>query len=349
MVASSAIADDLKTVLGIFDPAQALPGNLSGKALQGQQMQVDLSNFHFYDNMTRSIKQTGKIILDLIPKIYDTQRVLRIIGIDGKPDMVTINDVQATGEVLNDVTVGLYDVVMDTGPGYNSKRQQAVDTMMPLMAEPTVFQAAGDLLFRNMDFPGADVIADRLAAMNPLAQIDDNSDVPPQIQMKLLQSQKAIADMEQKMIAMQLEINNRGQVAQIKEDGNNRRKLMDVISRAYNTDTINEARVNQTNMKAVTDQNKMELDAMVRLVLAGLPAEALAAEINRRNMEQKQASAFAENEVNQTQNPFIQAGQELMAQPPIQPPVQQPMEMAPEMGAMAQPMGQPMMPPGMPQ
>ena len=344
MVASSAIADDLKTVLGIFDPSQALPGNISGKALQGQQQQIDLSNFHFYDNMTRSIKQTGKIILDLIPKIYDTKRVLRIIGVDGKPDMVTINEVEATGEVLNDVTVGLYDVVMDTGPGYNSKRQQAVDTMMPLMAEPTVFQAAGDLLFRNMDFPGADIIADRLAAMNPLSQIDEKSDVPPQIQMKMLQMQKAMADQEQKMIAMQLEINNRGQVAQIKEDGDNRRKLMDVISRAYNTDTINEAKVNQSAIKAVTDQNKIELDAMVRLVLAGLPAQALAAEIDRRDQEQKNASAFAEMEVNQTQNPFIQAGQELLAPPPqMQPmqPMQQPMQpMPPEMGGMP-PMGLP--------
>ncbi len=337
MVAASAIADDLKTVLGIFDPAQELPGNISGKALQGQQMQVDLSNFHFYDNMTRSIKHTGKIILDLIPKIYDTQRVLRIIGVDGKPDLVTINEVQATGEVMNDVTVGLYDVVMDTGPGYNSKRQQAVEAMMPLMTEPAVFQAAGDLLFRNMDFPGADVIADRLAAMNPLAKIDPQSEVPPQAQMQLLAQQQQIAQMEQQMIAMQLEINNRGQVAQIKEDGQNRRKLMDVISRAYNTDTINEARVNQVNMKAITDQNKMELDAMTRLVLAGLSPEALAAEIERRNAEQKQASAFAEMEVNQTQNPFIQAGQELMQQP------MQPQPMAPEM---APPQGMPQdMPP----
>lgn len=335
MVASTAIADDLKTVLGIFDPAQMLPGNLSGKALQGQQQQVDLSNFHFYDNMTRSIKQTGKIILDLIPKIYDTQRVLRIIGVDGKPDLVSINEVQATGEVMNDVTVGLYDVVMDTGPGYNSKRQQAVDTMMPLMADPQVFQAAGDLLFRNMDFPGADVIADRLAAMNPLAQVNPDSDVPPAVQMQLLQSQKAMADMQQKMIAMQLEINNRGEVAAIKEDGQNRRKLMDVISRAYNTDTINEAKVNQTNMKAVTDQNKVELDAMVRLVLAGLPAEALAAEINRRNAEQKQMAAFAETEVNQTDNPFIRAGQELMAPPPSPP--QPAMPVNPQMAPMQPP------------
>ena len=347
MVAADAIANDLKTVLGIFDPSQELPGNISGKALQGQQQQVDLSNFHFYDNMTRSIKHTGKIILDLIPKIYDTQRVLRIIGVDGKPDMVTINQAEATGEVMNDVTVGLYDVVMDTGPGYNSKREQAVTTMMPLMAQPEVFQAAGDLLFRNMDFPGADIIADRLAAMNPLSQIDDESDVPPQIQMKLMQAQKAVADMEQKMIALQLEINNRGEVAAIKEDGQNRRKLMDVISRAYNTDTINEAKVNQVNMKAVTDQNKMELDTLVRLILGGLPPDMLAAEIERRNQEQKDASAFAEMEVNQTENPFIQAGQELMAQPqPMQPPMQQPMQqpqpMPPEMGAA--PMGQPMPP-----
>jgi hypothetical protein len=342
MVAAAAIADDLKTVLGIFDPAQELPGNISGKALQGQQQQVDLSNFHFYDNMTRSIKHTGKVILDLIPKVYDTQRVLRIIGADGKPDLVTLNERQATGEVMNDVTVGLYDVVMDTGPGYNSKRQQAVETMMPLMADPQVFQAAGDLLFRNMDFPGADIIADRLAAMNPLSQIDEKSEVPPQAQMKMLQQQKQIADMEQQMIAMQLEINNRGQVAQIKEDGNNRRKLMDVISRAYNTDTINEAKVNQSNIKAVTDQNKMELDAMTRLVLAGITPEALAAEMQRRDQEQQQASMFAEMEVNQTQNPFIQAGQELLAQP-MQPQMQPEMPQQPPM----QPPQQPGMQPGM--
>jgi hypothetical protein len=335
MVAANAIADDLKSVLGIFDPSQEIPGNISGKALQGQQQQVDLSNFHFYDNMTRSIKQTGKIILDLIPKIYDTQRVLRIIGVDGKPDMVTINDLQATGEVMNNVTVGLYDVVMDTGPGYNSKRQQAVETMMPLMAAPQVFQAAGDLLFRNMDFPGADIIADRLAAMNPLSQIDEKSDVPPQFQMKLLQAEKAVADMQQQMIAMQLEINNRGQVAALREEGQNRRKLMDVISRAYNTDTINEAKVNQSNIKAVTDQNKMEIDAMTRLILGGMPKELLAAEMERRNQEQQQTAAFAEMEVNQTQNPFIQAGQELLAppappqgmgQPQMQPPMQPPMQ-----------------------
>jgi hypothetical protein len=84
------------------------------------------------------------------------------------------------GEVLNNVTVGEYDVVMETGPGYNSKRQEAVDSMMGMLsADPTLMQTAGDLIFRNMDFPGADIIADRLATLNPLSQVDEKSPVPP--------------------------------------------------------------------------------------------------------------------------------------------------------------------------
>jgi len=146
--------------------------------------------------------------------------------------------------------------------------------------------------------------------------------------------------LEEQLAALTMNLQHQLDVTKIKEEGNNRRKLMDVISRAYNTDTINEAKVNQSNIKAVTDQNKMELDAMVRLVLAGLPAQALAAEIDRRDQEQRSASAFAEMEVNQTQNPFIQAGQELMAPPPMQP-MQPPMQpMPPEMQGMP-PMGLP--------
>ena len=146
------------------------------------------------------------------------------------------------------------------------------------------------------------------------------------------------------MIALQLEINNRGQIQAIKEEGSNRRKLMDVISRAYNTDTINEAKVNQTNIKATADQNKTELDVMLKLILAGLPAEVLAAEIENRNKEQERISLFAEQEVNDTDNPFIQAGKELLQpmpqvpQQPMQPPMQQPMQQpgAPEANMNAQ-------------
>ena len=307
MEAAGAISADLQMVLGILDPNQLPSGNISGKALMGQQAQVDLSNFHFYDNMTRSIKHTGKIILDLIPKIYDTQRVMRIIGSDGQPDMTVINEQSAIGEVLNDVTVGEYDVVMDTGPGFQSRRQQAVESMMPLLAgNAELFNIAGDLVFRNMDFPGADVIADRLAALNPMAQIDQKSDIPPEIQMRLAQSQKAIEELQQQLQAAGLEINNRMQVAQIKEDGATKRKLMDVTARAHNTETMAEVRVNDQNTRSITSQNKTEIDALVKMLIARMPADQLLAEIERLNAEQFAFAQTAAQDISQGASPFVQ-------------------------------------------
>ena len=309
MEAAGAISADLQMVLGILDPNQLPSGNISGKALAGQQNQVDLSNYHFYDNMTRSIRHTGKIILDLIPYIYDTQRVMRIIGSDGQPDMTTINEKNEVGEVLNDVTVGEYDVVMDTGPGFQSKRQQAVESMMPLLTgNAELFNIAGDLVFRNMDFPGADVIADRLAAMNPLANIDQKSDIPPEVQMRLAQSQQTIEQLQQQLQAAGLEINNRAQVAQIKEEGATKRKLMEVTAKAHNTETMAEVRVNDQNTRSITSQNKTEIDALVKMLIARMSPNQLLAEIDRLNAEQQQYAQFAAQDISQGANPLIQGG-----------------------------------------
>jgi len=329
MEAAAAISADLQMVLGIVDPNQLPSGNISGKALAGQQNQVDLSNFHFYDNMTRSIRHTGKILLDLIPHIYDTARVMRIIGSDGQPDMTEINQKNEVGEVLNDVTVGEYDVVMDTGPGFQSKRQQAVEAMMPLLTgNEQLFNVAGDLVFRNMDFPGADVIADRLAAMNPMANIDQKSDIPPEVQMRLAQAQKQVQDMQQQLQAAMLEINNRGQVAQIREEGATKRKLMDVTARAHNTETNAEVKVNDQNTRAITSQNKTEIDAIVQLLLHHMDTGRLEMEIAKRNAEQQQYATAAAEDISQGANPLIQPPQQ-MAQPmqqPMQPPMQQSFE-----------------------
>jgi hypothetical protein len=307
MEAAGAISADLQMVLGILDPNQLPSGNISGKALAGQQNQVDLSNFHFYDNMTRSIRHTGKILLDLIPHIYDTERVMRIIGSDGQPDMTKINEKNEVGEVLNDVTVGEYDVVMDTGPGFQTKRQQAVEAMMPLLTgNEQLFNIAGDLVFRNMDFPGADVIADRLAAMNPMANIDEKSDIPPEVQMRLAQAQKQVQDMQQQLQAAQLEINNRGQVAQIKEEGATKRKLMEVTAKAHNTETMAEVKVNDQNTRAITSQNKTEIDAIVQLLLHHMDTSRLEMEIAKRNAEQQQFATIAAQDISQGASPFTQ-------------------------------------------
>ena len=311
MTAAAAISDDLQAVLGIFDPSQMPTGNISGKAINGQQQQVDLSNYHFYDNLTRSMRQTGKILLDLIPKIYDRERVMRIIGNDGRPDLITLNqqvqDEQGVAQILNDVTVGEYDVVMDTGPGYNSKRIQAVEAMMPLLsAKPELFQIAGDLVFRNMDFPGADVIADRLAAANPLAQIDDKSPIPPQVQMQLAQSKQEIEKLQQQIAAMGADLKYGTSVKQIQETEETKREMMRQTAKAHNTETMAEVRVNDQNTRSITSQNKTEIEAIVQLLLHKMDTRRLEEEIYRRNLEQQASGQYAVADISQGANPLTQ-------------------------------------------
>lgn len=271
MAAAAGVNDDIKSIMGIFDPAQLGQGNISGKALNGQQQQVDLTNFDYYDNLTRSIAHIGKICLDLIPKIYDTERVMRIIGDDGKPELLTINQRDSVGRVLNDITVGQYDVVMETGPGYNSKRQEAVDNMLPLLsAAPELMQVAGDLVFRNMDWPGADIIADRLAAANPMAQIDDKSKIPPQVQMQLAMSQKQIQELTQALQAKELLLKQRMDVEQLRQEAETKRTLIKETNRAHEIELREASDRDEMKMKVdgqahdtvVKTQTQLEIERM---------------------------------------------------------------------------------------
>lgn len=275
MSALQGMNQDLMAVVGIFDPGQLPQGQQSGKALQGQQQQADMTNFHYYDNLTRSIRHTGRIILDLIPKIYDRQRVMRIIGDDGKPDMVTINeqgqDEQGMSKVLNDVTVGEYDVVMETGPGYNSKRQEAVDSMMGLLgADPTLMQTAGDLIFRNMDFPGAEIIADRLAASNPMAQIDDKSPIPPQVQMQLAQSKQQIQQLQQQIQAEEMDKKYRATVQQQVQEAETQREKMRLDVKREDTQMRTDTQAHDTVIKTQTQLEVEQLKAQVAILLANM-------------------------------------------------------------------------------
>lgn len=334
VTATQGMSNDLMTVVGIYDPSQLPQGNMSGKAISGQQQQVDMVNFHYYDNLTRSIAYCGRIILDLIPKIYDTERVMRIIGADEKPEIITLNqritDEEGVERILNDVSVGRYDVVMDTGPGFATKRTEAVESMMTLLAaDPTLMQTAGDLIFRNMDFPGAEIIADRMAASNPLAQIDEKSDIPPQVQMQLAQAKKMVEEMQAQNQALTMDLKYGQSVTETKERASTARKLMDVTARAHNTETMAEVKVNDQNTRSITSQNKTEIDAIVRMLIANLDTSAIKAELDRRNDEQYAFAMQAQADIDQGQNPLMEA--QSAPQPmPAQQPQQMPMEQIPQ-------------------
>ena len=273
ITALQGLNSDLMAVIGIYDPSNLPNGNQSGKALNGMQQQTDMTNFHYYDNLTRSIRQTGRIILDLIPHIYDKQRIMRIIGADGKGELVTINeqgqDEQGVDKVLNDVTVGQYDIVMETGPGYSSKRQEAVDSMMSLLqADPGLMQQAGDLIFRNMDFPGADIVADRLAAANPLAQIDEKSNIPPQVQMQLAQSQQTIQQLQQQIQQMTMDIQYGASVKEQQDKAMLQKAQMEIAARVHDTQMRTDTTAHDTVIKTQTQLEIEQMKAQLALLLS---------------------------------------------------------------------------------
>jgi hypothetical protein len=197
-VAMMQASDAMKAVTGIYNAALGEPSNeKSGVAIRNRAAQSQGSNYHFVDNLSRAIRHTGRILIDLIPKVYDTKRVVRIIGEDGEQKTVTVGPMsdqqrqqqqqqlqqQVSGiQRIYDISVGKYDVTISTGPSYQTKREAAADGMLELSTKyPKLMDVAGDLVVKELDFPGATTIAERIKRTMPpsLTQDDDDSGVPP--------------------------------------------------------------------------------------------------------------------------------------------------------------------------
>jgi hypothetical protein len=172
--------DDMKNIMGLHDASLGARSNeTSGRAIMARQREGDVSTFHYIDNLSRAIRHAGRILIDLIPKVYSTPRVLRVLGPGGEAQMAPVNQkfqaevVDAAGQVrkiekIYDLGVGKYDVTVRSGPSFTSRREEAATQMIELIrAYPPAAPVIGDLLARNLDWPGADEIAQRLAAMLP--------------------------------------------------------------------------------------------------------------------------------------------------------------------------------------
>lgn len=178
-------SDEMKATTGLYDASLGNRSNeTSGKAILARQREGDVGTFVYISNFSRAIRHTGRILVDLIPHIYDTERQIRIIGADGKEDLIEINkpmldqsvdvpegeEAQAIGKVQHDVTVGAYDVVLETGPSYSTKRAEARDSMIEFMrSAPDIAPLVLDLVAEAQDWPGADKFAKRVKHVLPPA------------------------------------------------------------------------------------------------------------------------------------------------------------------------------------
>jgi hypothetical protein len=174
-VQEAAVADgDIKATVGMYDPQLGQKSNEnSGKAILARERQGDTGTFHYSDNLRRSLEHAGRILLEIIPKIYDNDRVIRILGEDDAEMYLPINRAAGYDEngepiYINDITVGRYDCRVKIGPSYATKRMESADSMMQFMqAVPASGQFIGDLVAKNMDWPGSEAIAERLKRAVP--------------------------------------------------------------------------------------------------------------------------------------------------------------------------------------
>ncbi|HKE24977.1 MAG TPA: portal protein [Bryobacteraceae bacterium] len=201
-------SDDIKATTGIFDASLGAQSNeTSGIAIRQRQSQAGLANAHFIDNLNRAIRQCGVILTDLIPKIYDMPREVRILGEDRAQQIVKVNQQfqEWNGQIkCYDLASGQYDVVASAGPTSITQRQETWETLTQLaQAYPQLLQIAGDILFDNADFPGADKLADRLRKTLPPGLQDQPGNAQQQMQMLAAQYQQSQAMIQQLTQALQ--------------------------------------------------------------------------------------------------------------------------------------------------
>jgi hypothetical protein len=312
-------AEDIKSTTGQYDASIGAQGNeRSAKAIIAREKQGDVGTYHYVDNLARAIRHITRQIVDLIPKIYDTQRIARIIGVDGEVDMVKFNPSQQepvkeirepqTGALIEKIYnpgVGTYDVMVTTGPGYMTKRQEALDAMSQILqTNPQLWAVAGDLFIKNMDWPGAQEMAARFKKILDPKVLSDGDQSP-----ELMAAQ-------QQLEAMTMELNRVTDIMENIQDSAEQQKIaIDEYKAeidAYNAETKRIAAV----------QNSMSPEQIQDIVMGTIAAAMDTGDLIGGSPEMR--------EVPQMEDIMAQAQQEqpMMEQPEMEQPMMEPeMEM----------------------
>ena len=247
--AKAGASEDIKSTTGQYNASLGMGSNeRSGKAILARQREGDVGTYHYGDNLARGVRHVARQLVDLIPKIYDTQRIARIIGEDGETKMVKINPdqeqpvnkiVDERGIVMEKIYnpgVGKYDVVAITGPGYATKRQEALEAMAQLLqGNPQLWTVAGDLFVKNMDWPGAQEMSKRFAKTIDPKFMSDGEDNPA-----LQAAQQQMQAMGQEMEQMHQMIQNVGKSIEAQDM---ERKDFEAQVKAYEAETKRLAQV----------------------------------------------------------------------------------------------------------
>jgi hypothetical protein len=314
----------IQACLGIYEGALGNnPNDQSGRALQSIQRQQSQGTFHFSDNLSRSIRHLGRILVSMIPRYYSREMVARIIGEDGTQDSARIdpNMPQSVNEYRDEngaiqriynLGVGRYDVVCDVGPSYATRRQESVETALELLKTPLgqgVAMSGGDLVIKQLDMPLSQDLAERYQkGMDPKFTADENAAQSPEMMQAQQQMQQMAQQMEQ-MSAMFQDLKTEHDI-----------KMQELQIKAYEAETHRIAATKETpeegpgikeeleytrahadhelqERRLALDYLKAERDYKLELMRLGLDAQqAEAAEEMGEEEEMDEATQFADTD-----------------------------------------------------
>jgi hypothetical protein len=171
-------SQDMKDVSNIHEANLGMPSNeVSGAAINARVRVSDTGTAIFNANLSKAIEECGRVANELVPVVYDTARVIKVMGDDSQQYMQAIND--TTNPQSVDITAGKYSVTVSTGPSYATKRIEAAESMMALaQAMPQTFAQAPDILVESLDWPGSDKLAARFRKLLPPGVLSPNEQTP---------------------------------------------------------------------------------------------------------------------------------------------------------------------------
>lgn len=257
--------DDIKASMGMYDASLGRRSNeTSGVAIAHRQQEGAVATFHFGDNLVRSISQVGRVLVNAIPVIYDTPRILNIIGDEEEVETVGVNGAMAEGQEQEyNLIEGRYDVRVTTGASFTTQRQEAAKYFQEIIGNnPALMQVAGDLLFKYQDFPGAQAMAARIKkTISPELLEEEGADQDPQIMALTQQLQQAQAMMQE----MQ------GQLAQAQDESERKDGELQVKAIAEQQKaSLEEQKLQVAILKIRVDAEQKEKDRQLKMMEIGL-------------------------------------------------------------------------------
>lgn len=190
----------------------------SGVGIQRLKAQGEIATFHFPDNLARALKYEAKVVLDLIPKVMEQKQVVRLLGLDGKQETALMDpemqsafaETNASIDKIFNPGVGRYDVTIDTGPSYQTQRQESADFIAnAVQRDNSIMQVAGDLVWKSQDFPLAEEFSERykkLPTIAPLLDDKGKQEIPPQAQAQMQEMQQQLQMLDQAIQGMEQEL-----------------------------------------------------------------------------------------------------------------------------------------------